>query len=137
MWKQTFPNDEEVEHIFEKRKKDAIKFKKELIDLTDEMIEEIEKCLPTWKIAAVECDIVIENKGEYEDGLDEVISGDIKMNMDFDNSTILSNAKEFLQKNTQILAPTSKVVEIIQRKMPSFDLLDFEREVDVRNNLIL
>jgi hypothetical protein len=77
----------------------------------------------------------MENKGEYEDGLDNVISGDLKLNLDIDNSTFLSNAKEFLQKNTQILAPTSKVVDILQRKMPSFDLVDFEREVDVRKKL--
>ena len=75
--------------------------------------------------------MVIENKGEYEDGLDDLISGDVKIDLDLDNSSIISNTKEFLQKNTQILAPTSKVVEILQRRMPSFDLLDFEREVDV------
>jgi len=76
----------------------------------------------------------MENKGEYEDGLDDIIAGDIKIDFDLDNSTVISNAKEFLQKNTQILAPTSKVVEILQRKMPSFDLIDFESEVDVKKN---
>jgi hypothetical protein len=74
----------------------------------------------------------MENKGEYEDGLDDAISSELRLDLDLENNTIISNTKEFLQKNTQILAPTSKVVEILQRKMPSFDLIDFEREVDVR-----
>lgn len=79
--------------------------------------------------------MAIENKGEYEDNLDEIISGEMKIDLDLDNNTFISNTKEFLQKNTQILAPTSKVVEIIQRRIPSFDLVDFEREVDVRRIL--
>jgi len=41
VWKQTFPNEDEVEDLFEKRKKEAIKFKSELIDMTDEMVEQV------------------------------------------------------------------------------------------------
>ena len=41
VWKQTFPNEDMIVDIFEKRKKEAIKFKSELVELTDEMIDEV------------------------------------------------------------------------------------------------
>jgi len=41
VWKQTFPTESDVEEIFEKRKEEAIKFKSELIDFTEEMIDEV------------------------------------------------------------------------------------------------
>lgn len=41
VWRQTFPSDMDVEEIFEKRKEEAIKFKSELVEFTDEQIDEV------------------------------------------------------------------------------------------------
>lgn len=43
VWKQTFPSDADIEDIMLKRKEEAIKFKSELIELSDEMIDEVNK----------------------------------------------------------------------------------------------
>jgi len=59
---------------------------------------------------------------------------DFKLNIDVLNSTLLSGAKEILQKSN-ILTPTSKVVEMIIRRIPSFELLEFEKEVNVYTTL--
>jgi hypothetical protein len=54
------------------------------------------------------------------------------MGLDVSGNTLLSGAKELLQK-TNILAPTSKVVEMILRRIPDFELYEFEKEVSVKN----
>jgi hypothetical protein len=41
VWKQTFPSENDIEEVFEKRKEEAIKFKSELVNFTDEMIDEV------------------------------------------------------------------------------------------------
>lgn len=43
VWKQTFPSEMDVEEVFEKRKEEAIKFKSELVEFTDEQIDEVIK----------------------------------------------------------------------------------------------
>jgi len=41
VWKQTFPSENDIEEIIEKRKEEAIKFRSELVEFTDEMIDEV------------------------------------------------------------------------------------------------
>ena len=43
VWRQTFPDEDEAVDLFEQRKKDAIKFKSELVELSDERIDEVIK----------------------------------------------------------------------------------------------
>lgn len=61
---------------------------------------------------------------------------DEKFSIDVSSSTLLSGAKELLQKSN-ILTPTSKVVELITRRIPSFNLLEFEKEVNVIIKILL
>lgn len=69
---------------------------------------------------------------KYDQELSEMNDeSDEKFSIDVSSSTLLSGAKELLQKSN-ILTPTSKVVEIITRRIPSFNLLEFEKEVNVK-----
>ncbi len=43
VWRQTFPSELDIEEVFEKRKEEALKFKSELVDFTDEQIDEVRK----------------------------------------------------------------------------------------------
>jgi hypothetical protein len=54
----------------------------------------------------------------------------MKFGFDLSGNPIISGAKELLEKSN-IITPTSKVVEIITRRIPSFELLEFEKEVNV------
>lgn len=63
VWKQTFPNEDNVEHIMEKRKEEAILLKSKIKEATDEEIAEIEANIPEWKRGAV---VLIEDAGLEE-----------------------------------------------------------------------
>lgn len=89
--------------------------------------------MPEWKRGAVECDLVINHDDEI---LVEEDDSEFKLNIDVSGSTLLSGAKELMQKSN-ILSPTSKVVEMIIRRIPSFDLLEFEKEVNVNKHFFL
>lgn len=75
--------------------------------------------------------MVINHANEYDDGLGErKDEEDFKLKLDVSNSTLLTGAMDLVQKSN-ILTSSAKVLEIITRRIPSFDLIEFEKEVDV------
>ena len=75
--------------------------------------------------------MVVNHSNEYDDGLGErKDEEDFKLKLDVSNSTLLTGAMDLVQKSN-ILTSSAKVLEMITRRIPSFDLIEFEKEVDV------
>jgi len=53
VWKQTFPGEENMDLLFEKRRQEALILKSKIKEATEEEIEQMEAAIPEWKRGAV------------------------------------------------------------------------------------
>jgi hypothetical protein len=164
VWKQTFPGEDNLELLIEKRKAEAQFLKSKIKEATEEEIAEIEAKIPEWKRGAVvlvadqppeeghslfesakrNLTNHVKNLKIYQDTQKNLENSELSLLVN-DLKTSYTNVKDNLKESqnpffvvsrdlvdrVSFKSPSSQAIVVMRKHDPNFELIDFEKEVNV------